>query len=903
MSTDQPIPARQRQQSTSVHETEMDATGQRIWSAYGSSPGLIDLHYPSAATEFSTTRGAGSLSADIFTRWGSRADAFSTRVPLPFASFRLQRSIRAAFPGTSALASRRPASGVVDRSINGTSRAMEPSLAAPFSGHASQETSPDVEPSHPPLTANTPSLGRARKAQSTAVMRASRSGPSHSTAESDATSAARRGPLPLRAASRSADALPVSSANVTVRSDELQPAAERAPADSATNRQERATTESDTVYRSPVGAISANVFETSPDSTQIAAAPEVKEASVQSTSTKASTRAQASARQPHAAEGRQEEQEARTAASPSAPEPVSPTEVALSRVPFQPVIWRMALPTRSGSRGHSPFAGPPALVFRATANARWPWVSRTALDGVPLNALSRSGTTAESRLRVADARTERDVPHRTVLRRSTTATESIARVAVVPTRPTSAVFAVPSARHVQRVFRSAAATPALEQHAQIVSSLQGQPRLRLGSAGAAVFRTTTSGRPVSNPAAAIHEPTSLPLDAVSRGFLRSLDSRATSVRVTSLPTTSTRTTDPATVVNLARPASSSGSLASGTWVAAGTLGQTAPLVLRSPLTPVPRLAVPDGPLDSTHDSTFVSESVLTLSRTPLGLARVARFPATVMESDVNGVSDSGSPAIQQRHVASAEDAPGAAGLDTVVTAASPGPAGFGSFSMSTPLLLPKLLMRTAAPTLSSRLQVDTFSGSGMVKRTLYGTHDLALTIIGRNSTTPVNTTEAGSAPLPGFIQRSHAVDGLALTVNNPAVPVRATALSSQSPLPETSTGLPASHDVRSRAGTHGHVFVFRKQTQGGTALPRRSIETLVPPIDRMSALPMVQTEAANLPATEPRSAPAPGAHGNTDSSAQSAGGMDFEELIERVSRRLSRQLAIEHERRGAPTWR
>jgi hypothetical protein len=460
--------------------------------------------------------------------------------------------------------------------------------------------------------------------------------------------------------------------------------------------------------------------------------------------------------------------------------------------------------------------------------------------------------------------------------------EGITGTVSVPTRPRSVMFAVPSARQVQRVFRSPAAAPALEQHAHTVLSLQGQPRLRLGSAGAAVFRTATSGRPVSNPAAAM---TSLPLDAVARGFFHSLDSRATSIRVTSLPTTS-----------------STGSLASETWVTAGTLGQAAPVLLRSPLTLVARLAGPDTPLDSTHDSPFESESARTVSRTPLGLARAARLPAPAMESDVDGESNSGLPAVQGRYVASAEDAPGAAGLDTVVTAASPWPGRVGSFSMSTPLLFPKFLMRTAAPRLSSRLHVDTFSRNGVVNRTLYGTHDLALSIIGRNSTTPVNTSEAGFPSSRGSIQRSHAADGLALTVHDPAVPVGATAFSGHGPLRETSTGLPASHDVQGGAGTHGQIFVLRKQTSG-TALPGRSIEAPARAIEPASASSMVPTSVANALASESRPAGGPEADGTTASSAQSLNTMELDELVERVGRRLSRQLAIEHERRGVPTWR
>src|ERR1044072_7099748 len=135
MSTDHPIPERERQQSrTSVHDTEMDATGQRIWGAYGSSPGLIDLDHAPASTGFSTlTLGAGSLSADIFARWGSHAAAPSSRVPLPFAGLRLQRTARAGVRGTPAAASRRPTTSVVARSPDSVSSATLPSTAVPLS--------------------------------------------------------------------------------------------------------------------------------------------------------------------------------------------------------------------------------------------------------------------------------------------------------------------------------------------------------------------------------------------------------------------------------------------------------------------------------------------------------------------------------------------------------------------------------------------------------------------------------------------------------------------------------------------------------------------------------------------------------------------------------------------------
>src|SRR5215207_5776898 len=101
MATDEPIPAPQRKHSgTPVHESGMDATADRIWASYGSSPGLIDLDYASAPGESATlTPGAASLSADIFARWGAQAGAPSSRVPMPFAGLGVQRKARAGVRG------------------------------------------------------------------------------------------------------------------------------------------------------------------------------------------------------------------------------------------------------------------------------------------------------------------------------------------------------------------------------------------------------------------------------------------------------------------------------------------------------------------------------------------------------------------------------------------------------------------------------------------------------------------------------------------------------------------------------------------------------------------------------------------------------------------------------------
>jgi hypothetical protein len=146
------------------------------------------------------------------------------------------------------------------------------------------------------------------------------------------------------------------------------------------------------------------------------------------------------------------------------------------------------------------------------------------------------------------------------------------------------------------------------------------------------------------------------------------------------------------------------------------------------------------------------------------------------------------------------------------------------------------------------------------------------------------------------------VDTLAPIGDAAGVPATAMSASWQARWSERATGRPLSRDVRGRAAAHESVYVFRKQAPAG-AIPDRSTGTIVPSIERMTTPPMIQSEAANIPATEPATAPSAEAGGSADASSQSAGGMDIDELVERVSRRLSRHLAIENERRGAPTWR
>jgi hypothetical protein len=241
----------------------------------------------------------------------------------------------------------------------------------------------------------------------------------------------------------------------------------------------------------------------------------------------------------------------------------------------------------------------------------------------------------------------------------------------------------------------------------------------------------------------------------------------------------------------------------------------------------------------------------------------------------------------------------------VVASVSQSPGAFGPSTTFTPLLRPNLIFRMASPMTfgSSRSESGVFGVSeGAAAPTAHGANDLALTIIGRNSPATVDTSAGGSVVSPLRIQRSRAVDTLARTGNATGAPVTTMSASSQGGWPEFVVGRSLSRDVQRRAPTHENVYVFRKQAHGG-ATADRSIDTIVPSIERMTTLPMIQSEAANIPATEPRTAPPPGAGASAGSSSQAAGGVDIDELVERVSRRLSRQLAIEHERRGVPTWR
>jgi hypothetical protein len=295
-------------------------------------------------------------------------------------------------------------------------------------------------------------------------------------------------------------------------------------------------------------------------------------------------------------------------------------------------------------------------------------------------------------------------------------------------------------------------------------------------------------------------------------------------------------------------------------------------------------------------------SALAESRASLELARVAAGPATRGDDDVS--SAAGSPASQAGNGAARAAIPDVTASGAVVTSVSHSPGAFGPSTTFTPLLRPNLVVRSASPMMfrSSRSEAAGFGVSDMAAPTGFGARDRAFTIIGRNSPAAVDTSEAGSVMSRGLIQRSHAVDTLAPLGDAIGVPVTTMSASSQARWSERATGRSLSRDAQGRAATHESVYVFRKQTQGG-AIPDRSTGTIVPSIERMTTPPMIQSEAANIPTTEPPQAPPAEAGGSADSSSQSAGGVDIDELVERVSRRLSRHLAIENERRGGPTWR
>jgi hypothetical protein len=184
-----------------------------------------------------------------------------------------------------------------------------------------------------------------------------------------------------------------------------------------------------------------------------------------------------------------------------------------------------------------------------------------------------------------------------------------------------------------------------------------------------------------------------------------------------------------------------------------------------------------------------------------------------------------------------------------------------------------------------------------------GTPDLASSIILRNSPTASNVSLAASAPLHSVIQRSDALETLAPTVSSPVLPVLAAPIPANGLQYSTPSGSPASRDPAGRFGANGEVYVFRKQAPSGTGTSHRTIETTVPPIARIDGIPMVQSVAANVPADESQPAPESDGAGKPGHSTHPANAADLDDLVERVSRRLSRHLAIEHERRGGPTWR
>ena len=600
MSTDQPLPARQRQQSgTSVHETEMDATGQRIWSAYGSSPGLIDLDYASAPREFSTlTRGAGSLSADIFARWGAHAGAPSSRVPMPFAGLRLQRKARVGVRGTPAVAGRRPATGVVARSQELGSRELTERVDSTSS--ASTSWPPDTEP-----VPRAPDIGGE-----------------------------------LQGAAGTPHAVDPAA---TIRPELVTSVFETrhlSPAGTPSSGIVRASSESEQVSAAPEAVAasgqSTHADRTSSQSEQASAGPDAVAASGQSTHAEALIRVQASARESDVAEERQQDHLVRTApsAAVTAAESVSPAIVMSPRVPFQPLIWRKAATTWSGSLSRSRSASPAVSMFHPTANARWPLVSRTTPGGMPQNLLWTSGAAVMSAPRLADAHTEPDAPGRIAVaavppqRFHGISGVVIARAVSSSTRTTPAVLAVPSGVRVPRVFRAAAVTPtgAVTPATGIAAPA---PRTSLPAAATTWIRHPAPTGSLLQMAprlgaatVTIHQPVFFPAGAVSFALPHLLVSRVTSSpAAAALTTTSTSLAEPAQAgaasnraargtslpaattiwiqhpaptgsllqrappVTVAGHASGSVPFGSGTrMMTAGTIGRVAHAVFRSPLT-------------------------------------------------------------------------------------------------------------------------------------------------------------------------------------------------------------------------------------------------------------------------------------------------------------------------------
>ena len=329
----------------------MDATAERIWSAYGSSPGLIDLDHASAPGGSSTPTGAASLSADIFARWGSHAAEVSSLAPMPFAGSRLQRSVRTGARGKPAGAGPWAATAVVARAGDCASTSTTPSNALPLGGLTPVDAVAPAESMAPPVDAIPATADRAAKAQATPVTRPTQSAASTNIAP--AASVARGEPLVLRAISRRPDAAPASRATGNAGGVDERHVAGTSDASSfvAANGREAMASASEPQHGSP-GSTAPQSAQAPSRAAQAGAAPGAIAASGQSTTADGVIRVQASARAPGVkGEGLQgpvaTAVPSATVASPT--ESVPHALVMYPRVPFRPLIWRKAARAWSGS--------------------------------------------------------------------------------------------------------------------------------------------------------------------------------------------------------------------------------------------------------------------------------------------------------------------------------------------------------------------------------------------------------------------------------------------------------------------------------------------------------------------------------------------------------------------------
>ena len=219
------------------------------------------------------------------------------------------------------------------------------------------------------------------------------------------------------------------------------------------------------------------------------------------------------------------------------------------------------------------------------------------------------------------------------------------------------------------------------------------------------------------------------------------------------------------------------------------------------------------------------------------------------------------------------------------------------------LVLPRLLQRRqmSIPVRSSTTTIGGFIGRNL-ETAGAGARRLVSSIIDRHSPPAADEAARVSAPVNRFLQRQSAESPMA---NASAVPAPTWLAASPDSGRETHSGWSESRGSSSPSTTPGRpIFVFRKPGAFANASPGHAFTTNAPAIQRADDDGAVESAAAHLSASDTRSASGLATSGHHDaSSAQSKKPADLDELVERVSRRLTRQLAIEHERRGAPTWR